>query len=128
MVNYINIISKEDILKPSASVCWILFVICCAILLVPTIVSYIIVEIKHEDLIKVMWTELVAACVALIFCAVAGIVIVPSFNEPTGSYSYKVTINKDKITVSEYEEFLEKFKPKIRDGYYYFEYEELEID
>lgn len=126
MVDYINIVSKEDILRPSASVSWTLFAICCAILLVPTIVSYIIVKIKHKDLIKVVWTELVAGCIALIFCAVTGIVIVPSFNEPTGSYSYKVTINKDKITVSEYEEFLEKFKPEIRDGYYYFEYEGLE--
>ena len=124
MVDYINIVSKEDILRPSASVGWTLFAICCAILLVPTIVSYIIVKIKHKDLIKVVWTELVAGCIALIFCVVTEIII--PFNEPTGSYSYKVTINKDKITVSEYEEFLEKFKPEIRDGYYYFEYEELE--
>ena len=111
------------------SVGLVLFAITSAILLVPTIVSYIIIKIKHKKLIKVVWTELVAGCIALIFCIISSIVIEPRFTEPTGKYTYKVAIDKDKITVAEYEKFLEKFKPEIEeDGYHYFEYEELEID
>lgn len=127
MSNYITIISKEEIMQPSQSFGWILFAICCGILLIPTIISYIIVKIKYKRLTKVvLHVELIAGAVALVFSVISGIVLVPKFAEPTGNYSYKATINKDKITVSEYEDFIEQYKPEIRDGYYYFEYKDLE--
>ena len=49
----------------------------------------------------------------------------PKFAEPTGNYSYKATVDKNKITVSEYEDFIEQYKPEIRDGIYYFESAEV---
>ena len=125
MNDFINIVSKEEIMQTSESFSWILFAICCAVLLIPTIVSYIIVKAKHKELIKVVWVELVAGVIAVVFCTVGGIVITPKFQEPTGKYAYKVTIDKNKVTVAEYEEFIEKYKPEIKDGYYYFEYGEL---
>lgn len=124
-MNYVTIISKEEIMQPSQSVGWILFVICCGILLIPTVIGYIIVKIKHKELIKVVWVELVAGAIALVFSVISGIVIVPKFREPTGNYNYKATIDKHKITVAEYEEFMEKYKPEIKDGYYYFEYGDI---
>ena len=67
MSNYITIISKEEIMQPSQSFGWILFAICCAILLIPTIISYIIVKIKHKQLIKVVHVEIIAGAIALVF-------------------------------------------------------------
>jgi hypothetical protein len=43
------------------------------------------------------------------------------FSEPTGRYKYQATIDKDKITVSQYEEFIEEHNPTIKDGVYYWE-------
>lgn len=124
-MNYINIISKKEIMQSSQSISWVLFAICCAILLIPTIISYIVIKIKHKQLIKVVWVELVAGFIALVFCAVSSITIVPKFRELTGKYEYKAIIDKNNITVAQYEEFIEKYKPEIKDGYYYFETSEV---
>lgn len=43
------------------------------------------------------------------------------FQVPTGRYRYEATIDKDKITVSEYEQFIEEYNPTIKDGIYYWE-------
>ena len=43
------------------------------------------------------------------------------FQFPTGRYRYEATIDKDKITVSEYEAFIEEYNPTIKDGIYYWE-------
>ena len=43
------------------------------------------------------------------------------FQVPTGRYTYEATINKDKITVAQYERFIEEYNPTIKDGIYYWE-------
>jgi uncharacterized membrane protein (DUF106 family) len=43
------------------------------------------------------------------------------FQVPTGRYKYEATIDKDKITVAEYEQFIEEYNPTIKDGIYYWE-------
>lgn len=127
MSEYITIISREELMKASIPVGFVLFAIACAILFLPTIIGYIVIrKVKHKQLINVVWVELTSGFIALIFCIISSIVIVPKFAEPSGKYRYKATINKDKITVSEYIEFMEKYEPEIEDGYYYFEYGELD--
>ena len=129
MNSFINIVSKAEMMQPSQSVGGILFAISLAILLIPTIISYIVTELKHKELIKVVWVEIIAGAVALVFSVVSSIIIVPKFLEPTGKYVYKAIIDKNNITVAQYEEFIEKYKPEIKDGYYYFESEDnLEVD
>ena len=39
---------------------------------------------------------------------------------PTGQYNYKATVDKDNITVAEYEQFIEEYHPDIKDDVYYF--------
>ena len=120
-MDYITIISKEEIMQPSQSVSWILFAIDCAILLIPIIISCIVLKIKHKELIEAVWVEIVAGAIAVVFCMVSSIIIVPKFREPTGNYAYEAIIDKNNITVAQYEEFIEKYKPEIRDNIYYFE-------
>ena len=48
------------------------------------------------------------------------------FSEPTGRYNYKATIDKDNITVTEYEQFIKEYHPDIKDDIYYFTAGELE--
>jgi hypothetical protein len=40
---------------------------------------------------------------------------------PTGKYRYEATIDKSKITVEEYEDFLEKYNPTVVNGVYIWE-------
>ena len=39
----------------------------------------------------------------------------------SGRFRYEATVDKDYITVSEYEDFMKKYKPEIKGGIYYFE-------
>ena len=59
-------------------------------------------------------STIVFEVIALCFCSVF-------FRVPTDTYKYEATINKDKITVTQYEEFIENYAPTIKDGIYYWE-------
>ena len=47
------------------------------------------------------------------------------FSEPTGQYNYQATIDKDNLTVTEYEQFIKEYHPDIKDDVYYFTAGEL---
>lgn len=103
-----------------------MFAILAAIVIIPTVISWAIVKKKNKPSINIMYTELISGAVAIIGVIIFAFTIQPQMLEPSGKYKYKAIINKDKITVSEYEDFIEQYKPEIRDGYYYFEYKDLE--
>ena len=48
------------------------------------------------------------------------------FSESTGQYNYKATIDKDNITVTQYEQFINEYSPQIKDNVYYFTAGEIE--
>ena len=58
---------------------------------------------------------------AIVFELIAFCICSAFFRVPTGRYRYEATIDKDKITVSEYEAFIEEYNPTIKDGIYYWE-------
>lgn len=126
MSNYITIILKEDIKYLPDWIAFVMFAILAAIVIIPTIISWVIVEKKHKPWINVIRTEVISGAVAIIGAIIFAFTILPHMLEPSGKYTYKATVDKNKITVSEYEDFIEQYKPEIRDGYYYFEAEDIE--
>ena len=115
----INIVSKEAIEAPP-DWCYVLaFGVCVAIILSGLFWS---IKNKFATLTPLMVSGVIAIGVELIlllcfihFCSV-----------PTGRYKYGATVNKDNISVTDYEEFLETYKPELIDGIYYWTGEEIE--
>ena len=117
MMEYINIISKEAIKSIPLWQGLIIMGICAVGLLVPLIIYWI--KVKDPD--KVFRFLIWASVSVILFEIIALCVCSAFFRVPTGRYKYEATIDKDKITVSEYEEFIEKYNPTIKDGIYYWE-------
>ena len=121
MSEYINIISKEAI---TAVPTWISFSggIVPILIILSTFVYRTIVKdpfkvAKYLSIVSVIATIIAVAwmCISCMF-----------FSEPTGQYNYKATIDKDNITVTEYEQFIKEYHPDIKDDIYYFTAGELE--
>lgn len=116
-MEYINIISKEEI---TAFPMWqglVILGICVVGLLVPLIIYWI----KVKDLDKVLRFIVRMSVCVILFEIISLCICSAFFREPTGRYKYEATIDKDKITVSEYEDFIEEYNPTIKDGIYYWE-------
>ena len=115
-MEYINIISKEQIFAPPdwhiQAIMFIYFAI---------MSSTIIYGIKVRDQVKIMYYLVRAGLYAIVFEIIALVICCIFFKEPTGIYKYEATIDKDKITVNQYEEFIEKYNPSIKDGVYHWQ-------
>lgn len=120
-MDYINIISQEEIKVLPNWYALVLFGILAAIIIIPTIVAWRICEKKKKPLIKVFYTELIAGAIAIAFMIMSFFLVEPHMLVSSGRFRYKATVDKCYITVSEYEDFMKKYKPKIKDGIYYFE-------
>ncbi len=115
-MEYINITSKEEIMEAFQ----LPIAIVGSLAIVSMVFAFIYLGItKNAD--KTMKYLCVAAPIAMgcliITVAICGIF----FKVPTGRYKYQATIDKNKITVSQYEEFIQKYDPTIKDGVYYWE-------
>lgn len=118
---YINIISKEAVTAVPA---WIaLLGGSVSILLVLSTFMYGAV-IKDPN--KVTNYLKIVGSIAIILCLAWMCISCMFFSEPTGQYNYKAIIDKDNITVTEYEQFMKKYHPTIKDDVYYFTAGELE--
>lgn len=118
-MDYINIISKEAIEAPPDWCLALAFVVCVVIIF--SGLAWAIKD-KFVSLLPTMISGFIAIaveCVLLIcfvqFCSV-----------PTGKYKYEATIDKDNISVAEYEEFLKTYKPEIKENIYCWVSEEIE--
>lgn len=121
MSEYINIISKEAVttvpiwialLGGSVSILLILssFVYWAIVKDPNKVIKYIGVVGPIAIILAVAWM-----CISCMF-----------FSEPTGQYNYKATIDKDNITVTQYEQFIKEYHPNINDDVYYFTAGKLE--
>jgi hypothetical protein len=114
MSEYINIISQEAITEP---VQWPAVVV--GSLTIVALLSVIFIA-KGSFKATAHLIDIVGASgVSLLI--LTSIICCIFFKVPTGQYKYEATINKDKITLSQYEEFIEKYNPTVKDGIYYFE-------
>lgn len=116
-MDYINIISKEAIMMVPVWLNNIILGASIAVVL-STFVYWAIVK----NVYKVAAYLYVAALAALMI-SITGVIICSTFFKvvPTGKYKYEATINKDKITVSQYEEFVETYDPYIINDVYYWQ-------
>lgn len=121
MFEYINIISKEAV---TAVPTWIAFAggSVCILLVFSTFIYWSVVK----DTNKVIGYLGTVGSIAIILSIAWMCVSCMFFSEPTGQYNYKVTIDKDNITVTEYEQFIKEYHPEIKDDVYYFTAGELE--
>lgn len=124
-MNYINIIEQTPIQVMPGHVLGILFTVLVAIIIIPTVVAWIIVKHGSRNWIKIIYTELIAGVTSIICLILFTTCIDNYFMVDTSRYKYKVTIDTSKITVQEYEDFYITYKPKIKDGFYYFESEDI---
>ena len=120
MSEYINIISKEAVTAPPT---WIIFVggIVPILHILSTLVYWAVVKNPFKAAKYLGIVSSIAAIVIIWMCISCAFL-----SEPTGKYKYIATIDKDNMTVSEYEQFREEYDPDIKDGLYYFTAGELE--
>ena len=116
-MEYINIISKESIKSIPAWIALIILGICIVGILAPVIICWIKTK-SHDDVFRVVcWSGVIA----ILFEVITLCICSAFFQVPTGHYKYEATIDKDKISITQYEEFIEKYNPTIKDGVYYWE-------
>ena len=121
MPEYINIISKEAV---TAVPIWIAAIggIVSILLVLSTFVYWAVIKDPNK-VIKYLGT---VGSIAIILSVAWMCISCMFFSEPTGRYNYKATIDKDNITVAEYEKFIKEYHPDIREDVYYFTAGELE--
>ena len=116
MLEYINIIAKEAVMTVPT---WIELLggSVCVLLVLSTFIYWAVIKDANKVIMYSIAIILGIAwmCICCMF-----------FSEPTGRYNYKATIDKDNITVSEYEQFIKEYHPDIKDDVYYFTAGELE--
>ena len=115
-MEYINIISKEAIMEAFQPP--ITIVGCLAIAAVLSVLVYLGIVKNPNKAIKYMG---IVAPIGIGCLIITAIICGVFFRVPTGRYKYEATIDKDKITVAQYEEFIEEYNPTIKDGIYYWE-------
>lgn len=116
MSEYINIISQEAV---TAVPTWLamLGAVIATLVVVSTFIYWAIVK----DCIATFKYLCAAGVFAIVFATAWACITSMFFSVPTGRYRYGATIDKDNITVTQYEEFIEEYNPIIKDGIYYWE-------
>ena len=117
-MEYINVISKEIVTQP---IQWP--IVLSGVL---TIVAMFIVlgwEIVNKRMDSIISGKRLAAVtgIGISIMLVVGLVCSVFFRVPTEKYKYEATIDKDKITVAQYEDFIKKHNPIMKDDVYYWE-------
>ena len=121
MSEYINIISKEAV---TAVPTWIAFD--GGIVPILIILSTFVYRTIVKDPFKVAKYLNIVSVIAIIIAVAWMCISCVLFSESTGQYNYKATIDKDNITVTEYEQFINEYSPQIKDNVYYFTAGEIE--
>ena len=115
-MEYINIISKEEI--TTAFQLPITIVGCLAIAAIFSVLVYLAIVQDPNKTIRYLF---IVAPIGIGSMLITSIICAIFFQVPTGRYKYEATIDKDKITVAQYERFIEEYNPTIKDGVYYWE-------
>lgn len=116
MSNYINIISQEEIIHGNSTPA--IAVGCIIIVVIMTSVIISIVKNKPSIASNTMFY---AGTIGIVCMLIAELLSCVFLKVPTGKYRYEATIDKSKITVEEYEVFLEQHNPTVIDGVYIWE-------
>ena len=115
-MEYINIISKEAIMETFQPP-----IIIVGFLAIAAVLSALVYLGTVKDPNKAIKYTSIVAPIGMSCLIITAIICGIFFRVPTGRYKYEATIDKDKITVAQYEEFIEEHNPTIKDGIYYWE-------
>lgn len=115
-MEHINIIAKEEI---TTCVGFPVYIV--GALAIIGIIGTMLYFTKTKDFDKTVkglavfgFGGMVSMVITMLICSIF-------FTVPTGRYKYTASIDEDKITLAQYNEFLEQYRPQIRDGLYYWE-------
>ena len=116
-MEHVNIISQEAI---TAVPTWLAALgagICCTIVL-STFIYWALVK----DVNKVCKYLSIVGCCAIGLSVAWCIITTAFFSVPTGRYRYEATLDKENMSITEYEEFMRAYNHSYsKDGIYYFE-------
>ena len=123
-MDHVNIISQKAITTLHPIVCNIIG--CLALLTIAFLFGCLIYNSKkattdkiERALRKVIWLVGGSSIAVLIIIGTIGNIFL---RVPTGRYKYSATIDKDQMTVAEYEEFMRAYSHSYsKNGIYYFE-------
>lgn len=121
MIEHVTIISKEAI---TAVPTWIAAI--GAIVSILIVLSTFIYWKFVKDPFKAAKYLGIVGSIAIIVALAWMCISCMFFSEPTGEYRYEATINKETITISEYEEFMDKYNVTVHDGIYRWTGEDIE--
>lgn len=115
-MEYIDIISKEAVTRHALWPTLIVSIIAIVALLSLLIYGYVTKLKRHDLIIKlILIFGLGGICLQFIATLLSSIFL----PVPTGQYQYKATVDKENITVDQYEKFIEEYNPEINDGIYF---------
>ncbi len=115
MFEYINIIAKEAVTAVPTGIAFA----GCGVSILLVLSSFVYWAVVKDSFKAIKYIGIVG--VIAIIIAIAWLCIsFMFFSEPTGQYNYKATIDKNNITVAEYEQFIKHYHPNIKDDVYYF--------
>ena len=120
-MDHVNIISQEAITTLTPEICNVLG--CTALLFIAfsclVYIKYPKTKEAEKALIKVICF---VGGFAIVLISIIGIIGNIFFRVPTGRYKYEATIDKENMTVAEYEEFMNAYNHiYCKNGIYYFE-------
>lgn len=113
-MDYINIIFKEEIMEVNILPALIIGFITIIGLICTYI--YMFKSDNYETFVKLIVSFGGIGILLMLLCMIICSIFL---QYPSGRYKYQATIDKDKITISEYEDFIEEYNPTIIDGIYY---------
>lgn len=122
-MDHVNIISKEAIKATSPEFQNVIGIF--GFLMIGFLIGCLIYNTKLKAVEQertligvVLWVGCSGLALLLILSLIGSIF----FKVPTGRYKYKATIDKEQMTVAEYEEFMEAYNhSQCKNGIYYFE-------
>jgi hypothetical protein len=116
-MEHVNIISKEAI---TTGVTWPVYLVGSIVILI--LIGALIDLFISKNADRTAKITSIAGSLGLMAMLFVGIVTAIFFKVPTGRYRYEATIDKENITIEEYEEFMHSYNhTKYENGIYYFE-------
>ena len=116
-MEHINIISKEAI---TTGVTWPILLVGSIVII--GLVGALIYLFISKDADRVIKFTAIFGSLGIIAMLFVGIITAIFFKVPTGRYKYEATIDKENISIEEYEEFIHSYNhTKYENGVYYFE-------
>ena len=119
-MEHINIISKTEI---AATPLWVFAVVCVALgIFISLGIAFIYKKFHHKN-DEIYGMLMIGFILFSFLLAVFSFIVVDNIDYPTENpkYRYEATIDKENMTVKEYEDFIKEYNPSIAGDKYYWD-------